>query len=69
MWVQSMGREYPLDEGIAPLSSFLAWRIPWTEEVTKSQTGLSDKHFHAFIHSHTFGECPHVAFKAREETK
>ena len=22
----------PLEEGVAPLSSILAWRIPWTEE-------------------------------------
>ena len=25
-------REGPLEEGIAALSSILAWRIPWTEE-------------------------------------
>ena len=42
---------------------------PLTQEVAKSQTGLSDKHFHTFTHSHTFGECQYVAFKAREETK
>ena len=30
--VQSLGREDPLEEGIATLSSVLAWRIPWTEE-------------------------------------
>ena len=32
MWVQCQGREDPLEEGIAPHSSILAWRIPWTEE-------------------------------------
>ena len=31
-WVQSLGREDPLEEGIATHSSILAWRIPWTEE-------------------------------------
>ena len=30
--VRSLGREDPLDEGIATHSSILAWRIPWTEE-------------------------------------
>ena len=31
-WVQSLGRENPLEKGIATHSSILAWRIPWTEE-------------------------------------
>ena len=30
--VQSLGREDPLEEGMAAHSSILAWRIPWTEE-------------------------------------
>ena len=30
--VQSLGREGPLEKGMATLSSVLAWRIPWTEE-------------------------------------
>ena len=32
MWVQSMGWEDPLEEGMATHPSILAWRIPWTEE-------------------------------------
>ena len=32
MWVQFLGRENPLEEGMATHSSILAWRIPWTEE-------------------------------------
>ena len=32
MWVQSLGQEDPLEEGIAAHSSILAWRIPWTGE-------------------------------------
>ena len=35
MWetqAQSLGWEDPLEEGMATHSSFLAWRIPWTEE-------------------------------------
>ena len=31
MWVQSLGRKDPLEEGTAAHSSILAWRIPWTE--------------------------------------
>ena len=30
--VRSLGRENPLEKGLAPHSSILAWRIPWTEE-------------------------------------
>ena len=31
-WVRSLGREDPLEEGMATHFSVLAWRIPWTEE-------------------------------------
>ena len=31
-WVQSLGQEYLLEEGMATHSSILAWRIPCTEE-------------------------------------
>ena len=31
-WVPFLGREDPLEEGMATHSSILAWRIPWTEE-------------------------------------
>ena len=30
--VQSLGREDPLKKEMAPRSSTLAWKIPWTEE-------------------------------------
>ena len=30
--VQSLNREYPLEEEMATHSSILAWRIPWSEE-------------------------------------
>jgi len=32
MGVQSLDKEYPLEEGMTTHSSILAWRIPWTEE-------------------------------------
>ena len=49
-WIQSMGWEDPLEEGMATHSSTLAWRIPmdkgaWhvtVHGVAKSQTGLSN---------------------------
>ena len=31
-WVQSLGREDPLEKDMATHSSTLAWNIPWTEE-------------------------------------
>ena len=31
--VQSLGQDDPLEKGMAPHSSVLAWRIPWTEEL------------------------------------
>ena len=31
-WVQSLGREDPLEKGKATHSSILVWRIPGTEE-------------------------------------
>ena len=46
--VQPLGQEDPLEKGMAPHSSILAWRIPWTEEpggatvhgIAQSQTRL-----------------------------
>ena len=32
MQVQFLGREDPLEEGMATHSSILAWKIPWTEK-------------------------------------
>ena len=32
MWVQSLGWDDPLEEGMATHSHILAWRTPWTEE-------------------------------------
>ena len=31
--VQSLGREDPLEKGMATHSSILAWRIPWTRSL------------------------------------
>ena len=40
MWVQSLGREDPLEEGTATHSGILAWRIPRTEEPGGLQSTL-----------------------------
>jgi len=32
MKVLSLGREDPMEEGVATYCSILAWRIPWIEE-------------------------------------
>ena len=32
MWVESLGREDPLEKEMATHSSILAWEIPWSEE-------------------------------------
>ena len=39
-WVQSLGQEDPLEEGMATHPSILAWRIPWTEEPGGPQSML-----------------------------
>ena len=31
-WVRSLGREDPLEKGMAVHSSILTWETPWTEE-------------------------------------
>ena len=38
MWVQSLGREDPLEKEVATHSSGLAWEIPWTEEPSGLQS-------------------------------
>ena len=51
-WLQSLGWEDPLEEGMTSHFSIFAWRISWTEEpgglqrAKKSQTQLSDKAQH-----------------------
>ena len=37
-WMQSLGWEDPLEEGMATHSSIPAWRIPWTEEPGRLQS-------------------------------
>ena len=41
--VQSLGQEDALEKGMAPRSSILAWRIPWTEELGETQSAGSQR--------------------------
>ena len=37
-WVQTLGREDPLEKEMATQSSILAWKIPWMEEPGRLQS-------------------------------
>ena len=50
---RSLGREDPLEEEMATHPSFLAWRIPWTEEPAGLQSMLRTEHVCVHTHSHT----------------
>ena len=56
VWVGFLGREDPLEEGIATYSSILAWRIQWTEELGRLQScgrkelDMTDVTWHARTH-------------------
>ena len=46
MWetrVRSLGQEDPLEKKMAPHSSTLAWKIPWTEESDSLQSTGSQR--------------------------
>ena len=52
-WVRSLGREDPLEKEIATLSSILAWRIPWMEELGGLQfTGRKESDTAEWLHFH-----------------
>ena len=53
MWVQFLGGEDPLEEGMATHSSILAWRIPWTEKPGGLQGCKESDTTEATQHAHT----------------
>ena len=61
-WVQFVGWEGPLEEGMATNSSILAWRIPWTEEPGGLQSMGSQRvrHNQETKHSNTFSIHFHI---------
>ena len=56
-WVQSLGREDPLEKKMAPHSSILAWRIPWTEEPGGLQPMGSQRVGHEWVTSLSLSLC------------
>ena len=54
-WVQSLGREDPLEEVMATHSSILALKIPWTEELggLQSMGSQSQTRLKSLAHVHT----------------
>ena len=62
MWVQSLGREDPLEEGMATHSSILVWRIPWTEEPGGLQSVVSHRRDFACTHAWVYPSAPHHHF-------
>ena len=65
-WVQSLGWEDPLEEGMAIHSSILAWEIPWTEKpgglqslgscrIRNDSATNTHTHTHTRNHSHFMG--------------
>ena len=60
MWdtfVQSLGWEDPLEEGLATHSSILAWRIPWTEEAGGLQSMVLQNVGHDWVTKHSRAQC------------
>ena len=52
-WVQSLGREDPLEKEMATHSSTLAWKIPWTEKPGRLQSIGSQRVGHDCATSHS----------------
>ena len=65
-WVQSLGREDPLEKEMATHSSILAWKIAWTEEPGRLQSmrsqesdtteRLNHHHIHIYIYIYIYIE-------------
>ena len=63
--VRSLSQEDPLEKEMAPHSSILAWRVPWTEEPGRLQSVGSQKvrhdrmtntHTHSMLNPHFIGK-------------
>ena len=52
-WIQSLGREDPLEKEMATHCNILAWRIPWMEELGGLQfTGRKELDTTERLHFH-----------------
>ena len=72
-WVRSLGREDPLEEGMATHSSILTWRIPWTEEPGGLQSMGSQRVGHdwvtdTFFHFSLWGYLPVIVAGQTQES-
>ena len=52
MWVQSLGWEDPLEEGMATHSGTLAWTSPWTQEPGRLWSIVSQSWTQLSAHTH-----------------
>ena len=59
-WIQSLGREDPLEKEMATHSSILAWRIPWMEEPGGLQSMGSQRVGHDWVTSLSLSISPPV---------
>ena len=58
-WVQSLGREDPLEKEMVTHSSILAWRIPWTEKPGRLQSmGRKESDTSEWLHPSPYGDIP-----------
>ena len=56
MRIRALGREDPLEKGMATYSSILAWGIPWTEEPGGLQSIGSQRVGQFSTHAHTWNQ-------------
>ena len=67
-WVQSLGREDPLEKGMAIHSSMLAWRILWKEEPGGLQSVGSQRVSHDWVTNTTTGGSVVKSLPAKQES-
>ena len=48
-WVQPLGQDDSLEEGMETHSSILAWRIPWTEKPGRLKSKGSQRAGHGWV--------------------
>ena len=63
-WVQSLGWEDPLEEGMATHFSILAWRTPWTEEPGGLQSMGSQRVGHDWMTKNNMRKLSEDLFRA-----
>ena len=66
--VQSLGREDPLEKGMAIHSSMLAWRILWKEEPGGLQSVGSQRVSHDWVTNTTTGGSVVKSLPAKQES-